>query len=250
LRSNIIYYAHKNNVNFIFISFLILIFFVSYSKAIIVSAQEETITIVPGSSDSSRFRFFDITEYPISTEEEIKWYNADDVIHNIVITTNDGKTIIAQSKEIKPKGFFSFAFHNEGEYLFKSSKYDWMKGKIIVTDEIDTIKKSMTNDIDLYLSWTPSSINVGEKVFFKIIFVDKKSEKNQEHIDYSFTIENPTSNRVLYKNAIIHSAWGVEPASYVFDSIGTFTGKLRIEGILFQPIEPDQTEFEITTIKE
>ena len=42
---------------------------------------------------------------------------------------------------------------------------------------------------------------------------------------------------------------GVEPASYQFDTNGTFIGKLRIEGILFQPIKPDQTEFEITTLK-
>jgi hypothetical protein len=124
-----------------------------------------------------------------------------------------------------------------------------MQGKIIVTTDIKTIKKSMDNDIDLYLSWTPSSsINVGEKVYLKIIFVDKKSEKNYEHIDYSFTIENPTSDKVLYKN-VGHSGWGVEAASYIFDSTGTFIGKLRIEGILFQPIKPDQTEFEITTIK-
>jgi hypothetical protein len=170
-------------------------------------------------------------------------------MHNIVITTTDGKTIVTQSKDIKPKSVFSFTFDDEGEYLFKSSNYDWMKGKIIVTTDIKTIKKSTDNDIDLYLSWTPSSINEGEKVFFKIIFVDKKSEKNQEHIDYSFTIENPKSDKVLYKNAITHSAWDVEPASYVFDSGDTFIGKLRIEGILFQPLEPDQTEFEITTIK-
>jgi plastocyanin len=249
LKSRITFHAGKININLTFISFLVLPFFVFYYESFIVYAQEEIITMVPGSSDSSRFRFFDITEYPISTGEEIKWYNADDIMHNIVITTNDGKTIVTQSKDIKPKGFFSFTFDDEGEYLFQSSKYDWMKGKIIVTSDIKTIKKSMENDIDLYLSWTPSSsINIGEKVFFKIIFVDKKSEKNQEHIDYSFTIENPTSDRVVYKN-VGHSAWGVEPASYVFDSSGTFIGKLRIEGILFQPIKPDQTEFEITIIK-
>jgi hypothetical protein len=125
-----------------------------------------------------------------------------------------------------------------------------MKGKIIVTDDIKTVKKSMKeNDIDVYISWIPSTIKLGEKSIFKIIFLDKKSEENQEHIDYSFTIQNPSSssssNKVLYKNTITHSAWGVEPASHVFDSGGTFIGKLGIEGILFQPIDPEYTEFEI-----
>jgi plastocyanin len=220
------------------------------------NAQEEVITIVPGSSDSSRYRFFDITEYPISLGKEIKWYNADNIVHKIVITSsslgnssNENDTI-AQSENIKPNEFFSYQFDKEGEYLFESPKYDWMKGKIIVTDDIKTIKKNMKeNDIDVYISWIPSTIKLGEKSIFKIIFLDKKSEKNQEHIDYSFTIQNPSSssssNKVLYKNAITHSAWGVEPASHVFDSGGTFIGKLGIEGILFQPIDPEYTEFEI-----
>ena len=142
------------------------------------------LNLVPGSSDSSRYRFFDITEYPISTGKEIKWYNADNIVYNIVVTSNsssNGKDTVAKLVDIKPKEFFSYKFDKEGEYLFQSSKYDWMKGKIIVTDNIKTIKKSMKeNDIDVYISWTPSSIKLGEKSFFKIIFVDKKSERNQE----------------------------------------------------------------------
>ncbi|HJU58382.1 MAG TPA: hypothetical protein VJ583_01420, partial [Nitrososphaeraceae archaeon] len=145
----------------------------------------------------------------------------------------------------------SYQFEKEGEYLFQSPKYYWMKGKIIVTDDIKTIKKSIGNGIDVYISWTPSTIKLGEKSLFKIIFADKKSERNQEHIDYSFTIQNPSSSSdtVSYKNAITHSAWGIEPASHIFDSEGTFIGKLGIEGILFQPIEPEYAEFEIQVTK-
>jgi plastocyanin len=237
--------ACKLSINILIISLSILILLISYYELSIVYAQEETITIVPGASDSSRYRFFDMIEYPISTGKEIKWYNAENIIHNIVIISSNEKTIIAQSANIKPKESFSYTFDKEGEYTFQSSIYDWMKGKIIVTDNIKTIKKSMENDIDIYLSWIPSSIKVGEKVFFKIIFVNKKDKNNQEHIDYSFTIHNSESDKVLYKSAGTHSAWGVESSSYTFDSPGTFIGKLRIEGILFQPIEPDNIDFEI-----
>ena len=80
-----------------YFSFLIFLFS-CYSH---FAHAEEIITIVPGSSDSSRYRFFDITEYPISTGEEIKWYNADNIIHNIQIMSNDtNKTIIAKSENI------------------------------------------------------------------------------------------------------------------------------------------------------
>jgi hypothetical protein len=58
-----------------------------------------------------------------------------------------------------------------------------------------------------------------------------------------------SSDKVLYKNAITHSAWGVEPASHIFDSEGTFIGNLGINGILFQPIDPEYTKFEIQVTK-
>jgi plastocyanin len=207
---------------------------------------EEIITIVPGSSDSSRYRFFDITEYPISTGEEIKWYNADNILHNIQIMSNDtDKTIVAESENIQPKEYFIYEFKEEGEYLFQSVKYPWMKGKIIVTDDIKTVKKRLKNNIDLNISWTPSVIKSGEETLFKIIFIDKKSSKNQEHIDYSFTIKDLDDDKVLYKNSLTHSAWGVEAASHKFNSIGNFMGEVGIQGVLFQPVSPQYSEFEI-----
>ena len=141
-------YFQVNKMTKVFFSFSILFFLVScYSHFV---HAEEIITIVFGSSDSSRYRFFDITEYPISTGEEVKWYNADNILHNIQIMSNDGKTIVAESENIKPKEYFNYEFKDKGQYLFQSSKYPWMKGKIIVTDDIKTIKKSFENDIDLY----------------------------------------------------------------------------------------------------
>ena len=228
----------------VFFYFSILFFLFScYSH---FAHAEEIITIVPGSSDSSRYRFFDITEYPISTGEEIKWYNADNILHKIQIMSNDtNKSIVAESENIEPKEYFNYEFKEEGEYLFQSIKYPWMKGKIIVTDDIKTIKERLKNNIDLNISWTPSIIKSGEKTLFKIIFIDKKSSKNQEHIDYSFTIKDLDDEKVLYKNSLTHSAWGVEPASHKFNSIGNFMGEVGIQGVLFQPVSPQYSEFEI-----
>src|SRR5688500_12263819 len=146
------FFQRKDITNTLFFSFSFstLLFLFSFS-AYFANAQEEVITIVPGSSDPARYRFFDITEYPISTGEEIKWYNADNIIHNIIVTSTNGEIIIAQSANIKPRESFSYIFDKEGEYIFQSSKYNWMKGKIIVTDDIKTIKESMENDIDLYI---------------------------------------------------------------------------------------------------
>ena len=120
-----------------------------------------------------------------------------------------------------------------------------MKGKIIVRDDIKTIKERLKNNIDLYISWTPSIIKSHEKTLFKIIFIDKKSSKNQEHIDYSFTIKDLDDDKVLYKNSLTHSAWGVEAASHKFNSTGNFMGEVGIQGVLFQPVSPQYSEFEI-----
>ena len=243
----------KTNTILICISLLILAFFVSYYGSFIVHAQEETITIVPGSSDSSRYRFFDITDYPLKTGEELKWYNADNIAHNIIVTSKDGNIIVAQSGNIKPKGSFSFKFDKPGEYYFKSANYNWMKGKVIVTDNIRTVKKNMNDDIATYISWIPpssaSATTTNDKTIFKIIFLDKKSEINQEHIDYSFTIRSSISDKILYQNSITHSSWGVESASYKLEPNSSFIGKLGISGIQFQPIEPEYAEFEINTLK-
>ena len=189
-------YFQVNKMTKVFFSFLISFFLFScYSH---FAHAEEIITIVPGSSGSIRYRFFDVTEYPISTGEEIKWYNADNILHKIQIMSNDtNKTIVAESENIEPKEYFNYVFKEEGEYLFQSIKYPWMKGKIIVTDDIKTVRKSFENDIDLYISWTRSTIKSCEKAIFKIIFIDKKSSKNQEHIDYSFTIKDSTADKVL-----------------------------------------------------
>ena len=242
--SGLNFHSNRNyfSLNIIFFSFSILFLLFSFYSQF--AYAEEIITIVPGSSDSSRYRFFDITEYPISTGEEIKWYNADNILHNIKVVSSDGKTIVTESENIKPNEYFNYEFKDEGQYLFQSSKYPWMKGKIIVTDDIKTVKESFENDIDLYISWTPSIIKSGDKGIFKIIFIDKKSTKNQEH---SFTIKDSAVDKVLYKNSLTHSAWGIEPASYTFDLTGNLVIEVGIEGILFQPITPEYIEFEIET---
>ena len=170
--SNEKYFQVNKMTNLLLFSFLFLFFL--FSCYLHYAHAEEIITIVPGSSDSSRYRFFDITEYPISTGEQLTWYNADNIIHNIKIMSKDGKTLVAESENIKPKEYFNYEFKEEGEYIFDSSKYPWMKGKIIVTDDIKIIKESLKNNIDLYLDWTPSTIKSGEKTLFKIIFIDKK----------------------------------------------------------------------------
>ena len=46
------------------------------------------------------------------------------------MSNDTNKTVVAESENIKPNQYFNYEFKGEGEYLFQSIKYPWMKGKI------------------------------------------------------------------------------------------------------------------------
>jgi hypothetical protein len=43
-----------------------------------------------------------------------------------------------------------------------------------------------------------------------------------------------------------HSSWGVEYASYKFDTPGIIVPKVTIDAILFQPVEPVEYNFKMS----
>jgi len=91
---------------------------------------------------------------------------------------------------------------------------------------------------------TPAVPRVREITHFKIIFIDKNTDKNQLHIDYVFSINN-IENKTLYQQAL-HSSWGVEYASYKFETPGVIVPKVSINAILFQPVEPVEYSFKMS----
>jgi hypothetical protein len=120
-----------------------------------------------------------------------------------------------------------------------------MKGKVSVTDNISSLTvTNPKNNVDVQLTWTLAVPRVGETTHFKIIFIDKNTDKNQLHIDYVFSINN-TANKTLYQQAP-HSSWGVEYASYKFDTPGIIVPKVTIEALLFQPVEPVVYNFKMS----
>jgi plastocyanin len=210
-----------------------------------VSYAEEVITIIPCSSNHNNPKFFDTPSYFVQKGQQIRWYNADDINHRIVISTSDAKTLLADSGIIKSNGSFPFKFNNIGIYLFSSPVYPWMQGNVSVTDDISSV--TMTNPkniVDVQLTWTPAIPRVGEITHFKIIFINKNTDKNQQHIDYVFSIDSP-ENKILYQQAQ-HSSWGVEYASYKFNTPGIIIPKLTIDAILFQPVEPVEYNFKMS----
>jgi plastocyanin len=206
--------------------------------------SEEVITIIPCSSNHNNTKFFDMPSYFTQKGQQVRWYNADDINHIIVITKSPGKEILSNSGIIKPNHSFQHRFDNDGIYNFSSPIYPWMKGNVSVKDDISSV--TMTNptvNVAVQLTWDPSIPKVGQITHFKIIFIDLKTNKNQKHIDYVFSIDTP-NNKTSYQQTL-HSSWGVESAVYKFDTAGIFKPRVTIDALLFQPIEPVEDVFKI-----
>ena len=207
--------------------------------------SEEVITIIPCSSNHNNTKFFDMPSYFIQKGQQIRWYNADDINHRIVITKSGGKGILSNSGIIKPNDSFQYRFDNDGIYNFSSPMYPSMQGNVSVNNYISSV--TMTNpkiNVTIQLTWAPSVPKVGQITHFKIIFIDKKTNKNQKHIDYVFSIDTP-KNKTSYQQTL-HSSWGVESAAYKFDTVGIFKPIVTVDAILFQPIEPVEDDFKIS----
>jgi hypothetical protein len=115
---------------------------------------------------------------------------------------------------------------------------------VFVNDDISTVTQTDSeNDIDVQLSWTPSSPKIGQQTHFKIIFINKETEENQKHIDYRFSIQGPDGNNVDLQSP--HSGWGAESTSYAFKKEGEFKPRISIFNINFIPVKVGMTEFEM-----
>jgi len=211
-----------------------------------IAYAEQLISIVPGASDQTRPRFFDITFYPIKTGNELVWHNDDNTDHRLVIKSESGSQIV-DSGVIRSNSSFSYKFNQAGMYHFSSPTYPWMQGDVLATDDISTARVGhLKNNVDVGLTWSPSTPRVGQITHFILTFVNAKTSKNQEHIDYGFTINGPTGKTVYSTGFSRHSSGGIEPLSYKFGNAGKYTDTVTIYGVLFQTVDPDQANFTMT----
>jgi hypothetical protein len=234
----------------IVLSFLSILIIDSFASVIPMAFAKEVITILPGAQDHTRPRFLDITFYPIGKGQELTWFNDDGISHRIIInlvTQNNSTELVADSEIINPDNSFTYTFEEEGTYHFSSPNYPWIKGIVFVSDDdiSTTTQTDSKNDIDVQLSWTPSSPKIGQETHFKIVFINKETEENQKHIDYRVSIQDSDGKKIDLQSP--HSGWGVESASYTFEKEGEFKPMIYIFDVNFIPVEVGLTEFELVT---
>jgi hypothetical protein len=215
----------------------------------IVYGYNDIITILPGASQKDIQSHFDITFYPLSVGKTLGWYNSDDINHNLNISTENGRKVLTKSGTIKPDSTFYYKFDKPGLYHFSSLSYPWMNGSVSVSNDTITTTAShnMKNNVTIQLTQQPSKVKVGQDTHFLITFINQRSKKNQEHIDYVFDIyDTDKSDKQVFKQAL-HSSHGKEQAKYKFLRPGNYIADITIYYILFSPVNPDSAKFPVHT---
>jgi len=79
---------------------------------------------------------------------------------------------------------------------------------------------------------------------FEISFINPKTEKIQEHIDYRFTLQKDGKN-IFGPIPLTHTGTGIVTIPVEITEAGKYFGLIEIEGILFQPIPVEAVSFSI-----
>ena len=132
------------------------------------------IIILHGTSDRTNPSFFDSSCYFTKPGKTVKWYNTDDVSHNLILTGAKGNSNyaatrqIAESGIIPPNGNSSYNLDNYVMYEHSSPNYPWMKGAISVSDDTNTtiVSQNMKNNVNIELTQQPFKAKVGRDTFF------------------------------------------------------------------------------------
>ncbi|WP_260642672.1 cupredoxin domain-containing protein [Nitrososphaera viennensis] len=188
----------------------------------------------------------DVLFYPLKTGQELKWLNADNVVHRLDITLQNG-TLVSNSGSIEPNSHYSYRFEQPGTYHFKSVDYPSIDGDVYVTDDIMTMTDSLGNSLDVQVSWTPAAPSAHKETWFKVIFINPETGRNQGNITQVFSVTDSKGNSAYPMQ--IFTPTGVQTGAYIFESKDEYTVKSSISYINFVPSEAE-AKFSLVTTPE
>ena len=106
------------------------------------------------------------------------------------------------------------------------------------------VKPSDIGTLNVGISTDPEKPVPGGVTKFHIDFINPKTDKVQEHIDYTFTLQRDGKN-VFGPTNLIHTSEGSVTIPVETIEPGTYFVEIRYEGILFQPIPEEVVTFVI-----
>jgi hypothetical protein len=210
---------------------------------------EDIITIYNGAGTRAAFHYVDVLVYPVEIGQPVTWYNDDYVEHQLVISSEDG-SILVDSGPINLRGSFSYTFNETGLYEYRSVLYPEVEGKVLVSDEMVVMKsENLVSGLDLQISWMPANPSIGEETYIKSTFIDNKSQRNQEHVDYSLSVTDSLGN-VLELQSDSHALNGLQVTRHVFDKKDDFTLSAEVHSVFFIPSTSSVATFPLKTTPE
>ena len=98
--------------------------------------------------------------------------------------------------------------------------------------------------LNVELSTTPPQPTPEDIIKFKIDFINPTTERIQEHIDYRLTLSKDGLDH-FGPIPLTHTSTGSVTIPVELQQEGTYSAKIEVEGILFQPIPKEIVTFDI-----
>ncbi len=118
---------------------------------------------------------------------------------------------------------------------------------------VTTMTKSTSGgSLNVVVQPSPNPVVKGTQTNIKVSFDQKGTSTVQPHIDYDVSISNSAGKQLL--NAVtlagqsgpsLHTSDGIVTIPYTFQEPGTYTIKISVFGILFNPINPEFAQFQV-----
>ena len=107
------------------------------------------------------------------------------------------------------------------------------------------VSPSDIGTLNVGITTIPENPTPGGIVKFKIDFINPKTDRIQEHIDYKFTLQRGGGENVFGPIPLTHTSTGSVTIPVEVTESGTYLGIVQFEGILFQPIPEEIMSFSI-----
>jgi uncharacterized protein YfaP (DUF2135 family) len=113
-------------------------------------------------------------------------------------------------------------------------------------------KPTSGGSLNVVVQPSPNPIVKGTQTNLKVSFDQKGTSTVQPHIDYDVTISNAAGKQLF--NAVtlagqsgpsLHTSDGIITIPFTFQQPGTYSVKVSVFGILFNPINPEFAQFQV-----
>lgn len=115
---------------------------------------------------------------------------------------------------------------------------------VIIPSYADPIVKPTSGGtINVGFTTDPAMPNPGDATQIKINFINKQTNAIQPHVDYKISVMQDGNQ--VFGIPLTHTAEGAVSIPFTFQTAGTYQVIVDVEGLVFQPIPPENATFDL-----